>query len=191
MDLAALAFSTGWASGVNAWATVFALGVVARFGDDGWVPSGFGDGWVLALSGAMFALEFIVDKIAYLDTLWDTVSTVVRPLVGTVVTYHLAQADGSVDPAIIAALGGGTALLSHGVKSGLRLAVNASPEPVSNAVVSTGEDLTVVAVIALALANPMFALVLTGFLLIAGIILVVLLWRIISSVRQRIRTERA
>ncbi|GAA3529637.1 hypothetical protein AFL01nite_00960 [Aeromicrobium flavum] len=185
MDLAALVFATGWASGVNAWATVAVLGIVARAGGSEWVPTGFGDWWVIGLGLAMFTVEFVVDKVPWLDSAWDGVSTVVRPVVGAVVAWKLAESGGTIDPALLAALGGGTALASHGVKSGVRAAVNTSPEPFSNVALSTGEDVGVIAVVLLALTNPWVAFTITAVALVLGLALVVWLWRTVRRLRRR------
>lgn len=192
MDLTALVFSSGWASGVNAYATVAVLGVIARLDDRApafaeVVPEVFGRPAVLAAALLMFALEFVVDKVPWLDSLWDTVSTVVRPLIGAVVASQLSADASSVDQALLTVLGGGTALTSHGVKSGLRLAVNTSPEPFSNGVVSLGEDVSVIGVMLLALAHPWWALGISAGLLVTGLVLVFLLWRAIRTAWRRRR----
>lgn len=191
MDLTALVFSSGWASGVNAYATVAVLGLVSRFDDTAIVPDVFGRTEVLVAALLMFALEFVVDKVPWLDSLWDSVSTVVRPLVGAVVASQLSGDAGSVDQALLTLLGGGTALASHGVKSGVRLAVNTSPEPFSNGVVSLGEDVTVVGVVLLAMAHPWWALGISAGLLVTGAATVVLLWRVIGRAWRRRRSRRA
>ncbi len=191
MDLTALVFSSGWASGVNAYATVGVLGLLSRFTDTSIVPSAFGRTDVLLVAGVMFLLEFVVDKIPWLDSVWDGVSTVVRPTVGAWVAWQLAGDSSSVDQALLTALGGGTALASHGVKSGVRLAVNTSPEPFSNGIVSTTEDIGVIAVVSLAVAHPWLALSITASLLIAGTATVLLLWRTISRARRRRRRPAA
>lgn len=190
MDLAALAFATGWASGVNAWATIAVLGLVARFGDTAWLPAGFGDWWVIALSATMFAVEFVVDKVPWLDSAWDGISTFIRPVVGAVVAWKLAQYGGAIDPAVLAFLGGGTALASHGVKAGVRAAVNTSPEPFSNAAISTGEDVSVVTVVLLALANPVVAMVVAALALLLGLLLVLLGWRLVRRLGSRAGERR-
>lgn len=185
MDLAALAFATGWTSGVNAWATLAVLGVVARLGGPDWVPAGFGDWWVIGLGVVMFSVEFVVDTVPWLDSAWDAVSTVVRPVVGAVVGWKVAEAGGAIDPVVLAALGGGTALASHGVKTGVRAAANTSPEPFSNVALSTGEDVGVVAVLLLALAEPWVAFGVAAVALLIGLVVIVLLWRLVRRVRRR------
>lgn len=185
MDLAALAFATGWTSGVNAWATIAVLGIVARLGDSAWVPAGFGDVWVISLAAAMFTVELVADKVPWMDSAWDAASTVVRPVVGAVIAWTLAHHGEAIDPAVLAFLGGGTALASHAVKSSVRLAVNTSPEPFSNAVISTGEDLSVIAVVLVALANPWVGFVITALALVTGIAIIIVLWRVVRRGRRR------
>ncbi len=96
-----------------------------------------------------------------------------------------------LDQALLTALGGGTALTSHGIKSGLRLAVNTSPEPFTNSIVSTAEDVSVVTVVALAVSHPWIALGISATLLIAGAVTVVLLWRVIRKAWRRRRRATA
>ena len=190
MDLTALVFSTGWASGVNAYATVLVLGLVARIEDSAVVPDVLGRTEVLGVAGLMFAIEFVVDKVPYLDSLWDSLSTVVRPAIGGVVAAQLASGSGETEQILLTLLGGGTALTAHGVKSGVRLAVNTSPEPFTNSIVSVGEDTAVVGVVLLAVAHPWWALGITAALLAAGVVVVVLCWQLIRR-RLRARRERA
>lgn len=191
MDLAALVFSSGWASGVNAYATVGVLGLLARFTETSIVPDAFARTDVLVVAGVMFLVEFVVDKVPWLDSVWDGISTVVRPTVGAWVAWQLSGDSSGVDQALLTALGGSTALASHGVKSGVRLAVNTSPEPFSNGIVSTTEDIGVITVVSLAVAHPWWALGISASLLIAGAATVVLLWRTISRARHRRRDANA
>ena len=190
-DLVPLVFSSGWASGVNAYITVFVLGLFARFSDTSVVPDAFGRTDVLVAAGVMVLIELVVDKVPYLDSTWDAISTVIRPVVGGVVAYQLAGDAGGVDQALLTALGGSTALVSHSVKSGLRLAVNTSPEPFSNIAVSTAEDISVVSVVALAVAHPWVALGISATLLLIGVVLVILLLRVIRRARESRRRRRA
>ena len=191
MDLAPLVFSSGWASGINAYATVLMFGLFARFTDTTTVPDALGRTDVLIVAGLMFAIEFVADKIPYVDSAWDAVSTVVRPVIGAALGAVLAGDATGIDQALLTTLGGTTALASHGVKSGIRLAVNTSPEPVTNSVVSLGEDLSVAGVIALAIAHPWLALGVTATFLILGLLIVIwLLSRIrrgLASLRRRRR----
>lgn len=189
VDLTALVFSSGWASGVNAYATVAVLGFLARFDETATVPDVLGRTEVLVVAIVMFCVEGVVDKIPWLDSLWDSLSTVIRPLIGAVVASQLASGSDETEQILLTLLGGGTALASHGVKSGVRLAVNTSPEPFTNGAVSTAEDITVIGVVALAVAHPWWALGITASLLLIGILIVIWLWRTIKRARAR-RFER-
>jgi hypothetical protein len=186
-SLTALVFSSGWASGVNAYATVAVLGLVDRLDDSAAIPDTLGRTDVLVVALVLFVIELVVDKIPVVDSAWDAVSTVVRPTVGSFVAYQLAGGSSGLDQALLTALGGGTALTSHGVKSGLRLAVNTSPEPFSNGIVSAAEDVSVVTVVALAVSHPWIALGISASLLVIGAITVVLLWRVIRKAWRRRR----
>lgn len=178
MDVGATIFSTGWASGVNSYATVLVLALLGRAGV-GDVPAGLDQDWVLYVAGAMFAVEFVTDKVPFLDSAWDTVHTVIRPLIGAALGFEFAGESG-VD-AVGEALGGGvagiTALASHCVKAGLRLGVNTSPEPASNIFVSLAEDATVATVVVLAIEYPELAALIAALCLATGALLLLLLWR--------------
>lgn len=186
-ELLPLVFTSGWASGVNAYATVLMLGLLGRFAGLDHVPGGIERTDVLIAAAVLYALEFVTDKIPYVDSLWDSVHTLVRPTVGVVIALLVSGDASTLDQAVLAATGGTTALASHLVKGGLRLAVNSSPEPASNIVVSLLEDAAVVGIIALAIAAPWLAAGIAAVLLATGIALVALLW---SRVRRGLRRRR-
>ena len=168
MDLLPLVVSSGWASGVNAYLLVLVLGVADRAAGLAQVPDVLGRTDVLVVAGALFAIEFVADKIPYLDSSWDAVSTAIRPTVGAVVALMLAGDVSTLEQALWAVLGGGTALASHSVKAGLRLAVNTSPEPVTNIGASLAEDVTVLGVVLLAVSYPWVAFGVVVALLLTG-----------------------
>jgi hypothetical protein len=178
MDLGATIFSTGWTSGINSYATVLVLCLLGRAGV-GDVPVGFDEDWVLYASGAMFVVEFVTDKVPFLDSAWDSVHTVVRPLIGAVVGFSFAGESGvdGVEEALGGGVAGITALASHCVKAGLRLGVNTSPEPASNIFVSLAEDGAVAVVAILAVQHPELAALIAAVCLITGSLLLILLWR--------------
>ena len=186
-----LVFTSGWASGVNAYATVLLLGLLGRFGGVDAVPVGLERTDVLVAAAILYALEFVADKIPYVDSTWDAVHTVIRPTVGTVIGLLAGGDATSLDQAVLAATGGVTALASHLVKSGLRLAVNTSPEPASNIGVSLLEDFSVAGIISLAVAAPWVAAGIAAVLLAIGITLVVLLASRIRRAWHRRRARRA
>ncbi len=177
MDLVPLVFSSGWASGVNAYLVVLVLGLADRWGGVDQIPDVLGRTDVLVAAAVMFVLEFVTDKVPYLDSTWDAISTVIRPTVGAALALVLAGDASSLEQAAYAVLGGGTALVSHSVKAGNRLAINSSPEPLSNIAVSTGEDVAVLGVIALAVNHPWLAFAVSLTLLIAGLTLLYFMMR--------------
>jgi len=185
VELLPSVLSTGWASGVNAYAAVLVLGLIGRFGQVAAIPPVLGSPWVLALSALLFLVEMVADKIPYVDSIWDSVHTIVRPVVGALLGYALGKDAGTVE-AIMATLGGGaTALASHGVKSMSRVAINTSPEPVSNMIVSTGEDVATVGLLALAIANPIAAVLIALILVLASLWLIVAARRVVRRVLNR------
>ncbi len=179
MSLLPLVFSTAWASGVNAFLAVLLLGLVDRIGDLEQIPDQLARTDVLIGSSVLFAVEFVADKIPYVDSTWDAVSTVVRPTVGTVLALLISGDAESIEQAGYAVLGGGTALASHLVKAGGRLAINTSPEPFTNLAASLGEDVAVVGVVLLAVNHPWLALIVCVLLLVAGITALVVLLRVV------------
>jgi hypothetical protein len=183
-------FTTGWASGVNAYLCVLVLGLLSRFGDVAGIPPGLGRTEVLVISGAMFAIEAVVDKIPYLDSGWDAISTVLRPTVGAVLGLLVSSDGSSAQQALMAVIGGGTALMSHLTKSSLRLAVNSSPEPASNVAASTGEDLSVAGITALVVFHPWLAFSISLALLVLGIVLSAVLARSVRRGYRRWRDHR-
>ena len=160
-------FTTGWASGINAYLVVLMLGIAQRFFEVSQVPAVLGRTDVMIVAAVLFVLEMFADKIPYLDSVWDTVHTVIRPMVGATLGYLIGHEFSSLEAAFSAATGGFTALAAHLVKAGTRAAVNTSPEPVSNVLVSTGEDVTVAGVVSLAFLNPWLAAAIAAVILIA------------------------
>ena len=177
MSLVPLVFSSGWASGVNAYLVVLVLGLSDRFGHFSQVPDQLARTDVLLAAGLLYAIEFVADKIPYVDSTWDAISTFIRPTVAAVIAVLVSGDAATLEQAALAVLGGGTALASHAVKAGSRLAVNSSPEPVSNVVTSLTEDGVVVAVVLLVIHHPWVALAVTAVLLALGLALLSWLWR--------------
>lgn len=186
-----MVFSAGWASGVNAYLAVLVLGLTDRFGDLAQVPDALGRTDVLIGAGALTAVEFVADKIPYVDSTWDAVSTVVRPLIGTALALLVSGDADTLSQAGYAVLGGGTALASHSVKAGGRLAINTVPEPVTNVLASLTEDVAVVAVVLLAIHHPWIALTICVLLLVLGIAMLVLLTKVVRRGWQRWKRRAA
>jgi hypothetical protein len=174
-----LAFSSGWASGVNAYLVVLVLGVADRLGDVADIPDALGRWEVLAAAGFMYAMEFVADKIPYVDSTWDVISTAIRPTVGAVVGVLIAGDADSLSQAVGAVVGGGTALVSHLVKTGSRLAVNSSPEPVTNIGLSVAEDVTVLGVVWFSIEHPVAAATIAAILLVMGLAILYFVARLV------------
>ncbi|MGW6059435.1 DUF4126 domain-containing protein [Streptomyces sp. NPDC055189] len=184
MSVLPLVFTSGWASGINAYAVVLLLGVFGATGITDEVPESLQRPDVLIVAGILFACEAVADKIPYVDSVWDTVHTVIRPVSGAVVGALLAGQSGSLPDLAAGAAGGSTALASHFVKAGTRMAINSSPEPFSNIIVSTAEDLGVGGLVTFAMFYPEAAAIIAAVLLVLGLIV---LYFLISRIRRFLR----
>jgi len=185
-----LIFTSGVASGVNSYAAVLVLGLLGRFGHVAAVPAVLERPSVLAAAAVLYIGQFVVGKVPALDSVWDVVHTPLRPVVGGAIGAVMAQ-QAHLSPAATiagAALGGGSALAAHVVKTGTRLGVNVSPEPFSNIAASLLEDLGVAGLVAFAVFHPVAAAIIAAVALAAGIALVALL---ASRIRRAWRRRRA
>ncbi|HSV40231.1 MAG TPA: DUF4126 domain-containing protein [Nocardioidaceae bacterium] len=179
MDLLPMAFSSGWASGVNSYLVVLVLGLVGRVSGTEEIPEVLTRTDVLVVAAVMYAWEFVADKIPYVDSTWDAISTAIRPTVGAVIGVLLAGDVDTLDQAIYGVVGGGSALASHLVKAGTRLAINTSPEPVTNGIASVAEDVTVLGVVSLAIYHPWIALGIASTLLVVGIVVLFFAFKLV------------
>ena len=185
----AVSMGASWVSGINLYATVATLGLLGRFahlklpGDLDVVTNW----WVIGVALVLFVIEFIADKIQLVDSVWDVIHTFIRIPAGAILA---ATAFGDFDrrvQVIALLLGGGLALSSHGTKAAARALINASPEPVSNIVVSLSEDiLAVVTVVAAVFLPVVFFLIIAAGLLFSFW----LLPRVIRFFRKVIQTIR-
>jgi hypothetical protein len=186
VDLLPLVFSSGWASGVNAWLVVLVLGIADRLVGLSQVPDALGRWEVLVAAGLLYAVEFVADKVPWVDSAWDVVSTVVRPAMGTGLWLLLAGDVPTQDQVVAAATGGGAALVSHLLKAGIRAGINTLPEPVSNILLSLTEDATVIAVVTLAIVHPWVALwVALAIWAVAAVVVVVALRAVRRALARR------
>jgi hypothetical protein len=185
-----LIFTSGWTSGINCYAVVLMLGLLGRSGHASAVPATLERPDVLIAAAVLFCCQLLAGKVPYLDSIWDLIHTGIRPVVGGTIGVLMAQhARGSLALAAAAAvIGGGTSLVTHLVKAGIRLGINASPEPVSNILASLLEDVTVAGMVVFALLHPLLASALAAFLLLLGLVTVVLL---IRRIRRSWRNRRA
>lgn len=179
-----LVFTSGWASGINAYAVVLLLGVFGATGLSDEVPESLQRPEILVTAGVLFLCEAVADKIPYVDSVWDSVHTVIRPVAGAWVGALLAGQSGSLSDPAAGAIGGSTALASHTVKAGTRMAINTSPEPFSNFVMSTAEDLGVAGILTFAMFHPEAAAIIAAVLLLAGLLA---LFFLISRIRRFLR----
>ncbi|MET9664118.1 DUF4126 domain-containing protein [Streptomyces sp. NPDC006475] len=184
MSVLPLVFTSGWASGINAYAVILLFGIFGATGVSDEVPESLQRTDVLVVAGVLFLCEAVADKIPYVDSIWDAVHTVIRPVAGAVVAALLAGESGSLPEIAAGAIGGSTALMSHLVKSGTRMAINTSPEPFSNVAMSVAEDLGVAGIITFAVFNPVAAAIIAAALLVLGIVVVVFL---ASRIRRFLR----
>ncbi|MFJ1565131.1 DUF4126 domain-containing protein [Streptomyces erythrochromogenes] len=184
MSVLPLVFTSGWASGINAYAVVLLLGIFGRTGLTDEVPASLQRTDVLIVAAVLFLCEAVADKIPYVDSIWDGAHTVIRPVAGAVIGALLAGQSGSLSDITAGAVGGTTALASHFVKAGTRMAINTSPEPFTNVAMSIAEDLGVAGLVTLAIFYPVPAAIIAGSLLVVGLAIVVFLW---SRIRRFLR----
>ncbi|MGN5390301.1 DUF4126 domain-containing protein [Streptomyces sp. JL7001] len=184
MSVLPLVFTSGWASGINAYAVVLLLGIFGRTGLTDEVPASLQRTDVLIVAAVLFLCEAVADKIPYVDSIWDTVHTVIRPVTGAVIGALLAGQSGSLSDITAGAVGGTTALASHFVKAGTRMAINTSPEPFTNVGMSIAEDLGVAGLVTFAMSHPLASAIIAGSLLVVGLAILFFLW---SRIRRFLR----
>ena len=162
VEILGVAASVSLLAGWRLYLCVLATGIAMR---TGYVPlptnlaslEVLANPWVMGIAGFGALAEFFADKIAWLDSLWDTVHTVIRPIGGALLALAIVNPQDPATQVIAFLLGGGGALLAHGGKAGARAVVNASPEPFSNIVVSSAEDIASAGLLALAYTHPAVA----------------------------------
>lgn len=169
VELVGLIVAVSFAAGLNVYATVATLGLLAHAGVLD-LPSGLhllSSWWVIAASGALFAVEFFADKIPAFDLFWNALHTFVRVPVAALIAYG-ATSHLSPEKQLLAALAGGAmALAAHGGKTAARVAVTPSPEPASNIALSTGEDALAIFLTWFATRHPIIAaLIVAAFLIV-------------------------
>lgn len=172
-NLAALIIAASFAAGLNTYATILTLGLLAH---TGWValPPGLevlAHGWVIGLSATLFLVEFVADKIPALDLVWNALHTFIRIPAAALLAYRAADHLSPPMQMLAVAAGAAIAMVSHTSKTAVRAAVTASPEPVSNIALSSVEDVSAVGLTWLATKHPWVsagtALVLVGVAIFA------------------------
>ncbi len=178
------------AAGVNLYATIALIGLASRFG---WVQlpteyAVFDNNWVIAAALVLYSVEFVADKVPWVDTLWDTAHTFIRPIGGAAVAVAALGESSPAMTALIAVVGGTVAAGAHATKAGTRVVVNTSPEPFSNWALSLLEDGFVVGLGLLALKYPIAAFAVSAVVILAMIVLAA---TIIRAFRRRFGSRRA
>ena len=179
-----------FAAGINLYATVAILGLTSRYG---WVAlppqyQVFDNNWIIGTALVLYAVEFVADKIPWVDSMWDAVHTVIRPVGGAAIAVATLGEESATTETIVALLGGALAATTHFGKAGTRAMANTSPEPFSNWFLSIGEDIFVVSLGFLALKYPAAAAV----VVIVGVALILVLsvW-MVRAIRRRMARSRA
>jgi len=161
-EVIGMAATASLLAGWRLYLTMFVVGLAMRWG---WIDlpdqlaglNILANFWVLGAVGAGAVAEFLADKILWIDSLWDGIHTFVRPVGGALLSLAVIDPGEPLGQAITFAMGGGAAFLTHAAKAATRMAVNASPEPVSNIILSTGENVATAGLLALAFAYPVSA----------------------------------
>ena len=173
-----------FAAGLNVYATVAVIGLSSRF-NLVTLPEplrAFDNPYVIGVALTMYVIEFVADKVPWFDSVWDAVHTLIRPVGGAFIAVT-ALGDASPAATLVAALvGGSTAMTTHLTKAGTRAAANTSPEPLSNWLLSLGEDVLAVGISYGALSHPMLTLAITAVLLL---IILACASLVIRAVRRR------
>ena len=177
-----------WASGMNLYLTMAILGIAHRMhwlvlpGDADILANPV----VLTFAIIMFLIEFVADKIPYVDSAWDSVHTFIRPFGGAALGYLAMARAGPEWQIPVAVLTGSVAMESHLTKATARVAINTSPEPVSNSIASVTEDAAVVGIIYLVIKHPYIAAIVVAAFIIIAVWFLKMMFRFLKSVFQRI-----
>jgi hypothetical protein len=192
VEMLGLAGSLSLLAGWRLYLCVFAAGLAMRMG---WIAAPdhlqwlgtMQNPWVMAAALTGFVAELFADKVAWLDSAWDAVHTAIRPLGGALLALAIVDPQDPAWQLIAFLLGGGAAFLGHSAKTSARAMVNLSPEPFSNVVVSTGEDVTTGALVFAALTHPLVAWFVFVAALVGTLALLVLVRRLIRRLGVRLR----
>ena len=192
VEILGVAGSLSLLAGWRLYLTIFATGAAMHFG---WLPLPdhlqslqiLANPWVLGVAAVGTVAEFLADKVTWIDSIWDMVHSIIRPLGGALLALALVDSSDPAWQVIAFLLGGGGALLSHGAKASTRAVVNVSPEPFSNVAVSTGEDVATTGLLALAIAYPPIAIVIAVLMLVAAVIVIIALRRLLRNIKATLK----
>ena len=180
------------AAGVNLSATVAILGLASRYH---WVQlpdqfKVFDNPWIIGAAGALYLLEFVADKVPWVDSVWDSVHTLIRPVGGALIAIaSLGEASPAVT-GLVALLGGTVTAGSHATKAGTRVAANTSPEPFSNWFLSLAEDAFVIGLSFITLKYPLVALGISIVILIIIASIARSIWKWLNGRRGGLQSAR-
>jgi hypothetical protein len=183
-----LALGAGFSSGLNLYATIATLGLLERFHIVHLPGSlqALAHPWVIGIALTLYLIEFFADKIPYVDTVWDSIHTLIRPPAAAILAYASAGAAPAEWRWGAALLAGGVALTSHGTKASTRAAANTIPEPFSNWTLSLGEDVLAVWLSWMSAAHPRATIVIVSALLVLAAFLLFHLFRFLRRALQRL-----
>lgn len=186
IETLSLVLGAGFSSGLNLYATIATLGLLERFGVIHLPPQLqiLAHPVVLAIAGVLYVMEFLADKVPYVDSVWQAVHTFIRPPAAALLAFSATAAAPEVWRWGAALLAGGIALTSHGTKASARAAANLSPEPFSNWALSFGEDVLAVWLTWFATAHPVVAIVVVSVLFLISLYL---LYHLFHFLRRTIR----
>lgn len=181
-QILAIVVSASFAAGLNVYATVGTLGLLGRFGV---VPLPeslhlLTDWWVIAVAAALFAIEFFADKVPAFDLLWNALQTFIRIPIAALLGYAAAAHLSPQQQILSASLAAAIAFAAHGGKMAARAAVTPSPEPLSNAALSLGEDAVAIGLTWLSTRHPYIATAIVGAALVVIAILARMIWRTLA-----------
>lgn len=194
MEIIGIAGSVSLLSGWRLYLCIVATGLAMRF-EALPIPEHLeslavlANPWVIGVAAIAAIVEFFADKVMWLDSLWDTVHTFVRPVGGALLALAIVDPSDPATQVIAFLLGGGASFLAHGGKASARAVVNTSPEPVSNAVTSSVEDVATVGLLWAAYEYPAIAAGIAAVLLLIAILLIWVAWRILGSIRAAFRRK--
>ena len=185
-ELVALLIATSFAAGLNVYATVATLGLLAHAGVLPLPPALqlLANWYVIAVSGVMFVIEFFADKIPAFDLLWNALHTFIRVPIAALLAYGATATLSPAEQLVATVAGGAIALASHGGKTAVRAAVTPSPEPFSNMALSLGEDGLAIFLTWFATQHPYGAIAIVALML--GVIMVLARW-VVRSLRALFR----
>ncbi|MBO9581741.1 MAG: DUF4126 domain-containing protein [Sphingobium sp.] len=196
VQIIGIAASISLLAGWRLYLCVFAVGLSMHLG---WLAapehlkalSVFANPWIIGIAGTGAIAEFLADKVMWIDSIWDAIHTLVRPVGGALLALALVDARDPAWQVATLLLGGGATLLTHGAKAGARALINASPEPISNVIVSTGEDAVTASTLAAMIASPVLGVPIAAILIAIAVAALLWLRRVLRTPIPWLRTRKS